>query len=84
METQEHRASYRLFLAAMRAGMVHIAFALTALVAIAFGQSYSLSLGLIVLAVGTIAVLIDFRQRDYRASIAALLVSILLVAIDVA
>ena len=59
MDIQQQSTAYSLFLASMRAGVIHIAFCLTAVVAFAFAANLSQVLGVAILTIGTVVVFFD-------------------------
>lgn len=77
--------AYVLFLSLLRAGVIHIAFCLVALVSIGFGHILALKLGLATVAVGTFAVTIDLARRaSFRLSLSLLAGALLVTAVNVA
>lgn len=77
--------AYVLFLSLLRAGVIHIAFCLGALVSIGFGHFLALTLGFVTIAVGTFAVVIDFARRaSFRFSLSLLAAAMLVTAVNVA
>jgi hypothetical protein len=81
MDIQQQSTVYSLFLASMRAGVIHIAFCLTAVVAFAFAATLPQVLGVAILTIGTVVVFFDFYQRShFLISLSLLLVAVLTVA----
>lgn len=77
--------AYALFLSLLRAGVIHIAFCLVALVSIGFGHILALSLGLLTIAAGTFAVVIDLARRaSFRFSLSVLAAAMVVTAVNVA
>jgi hypothetical protein len=77
--------AYVLFLSLLRAGVIHIAFCLVALVSIGFGHILALTLGLATIAVGTFAVGIDLARRaSFRLSLSLLAAALVMTAVNVA
>jgi hypothetical protein len=80
---EDKKRAYFLFLAVVRAAVIHITFALMALVSFAFGHVLSVFLGFVTLAVGTLVVLIDFfRRSDFSLSLVVLGVAVLITAVN--
>jgi hypothetical protein len=81
---KEKERAYILFLTVMRAAVIHIAFALVALVSFAFGNVLSATLGFLTIAIGTFVVLIDLARRSHFVfSLAVLFIVALITAVNV-
>lgn len=77
--------AYIFFLSLLRAGIVHIAFCLVAVVSFAFGHFLSASIGFIIIAVGTFAVAIDLARRSgFGFSLGLLVAAVAITAMNIA
>lgn len=79
----DKKQGYDFFVSLMRAALLLIAFALTALVSFAFGHILPVGLGFLVIVTGTLAVLIDIaRHSHFGLALSVLAVSALVIAVS--
>lgn len=80
----DKKETYLVFINLLRAALLLIAFVLTALVVFAFGHRLSVALGFVIMALGTLSVVIDMaRHSHFGLSLGVLAFAILAGAINV-
>lgn len=80
----DKKEGYLFFVNLLRAAMLLIAFALIALVSFGFGHVLPVASGFIILALGTLCVVIDLaRHSHFGLSISVLAVALLAVAVSI-
>lgn len=79
----DKKEGYLFFINLLRAAMLLIAFALTALVSFGFGHVLAVTLGFVILALGALSVVIDLaRHAHFGLSLSVLAVALLAVAVN--
>lgn len=79
----DKKQTYDFFISLLRAALLLIAFVLTALISFAFGHILPVALGFLVIAAGTLAVIIDMaRHSHFGLALSMLVASALVIAVS--